>query len=224
MTGPVPTMRLIGGALTMLVLVAACGAAFAGRPLTVDDANTNEKGAGHVEAWVARAHGATVVNVAPAFAPLDRLELAATLSRDTTNQVTASAVQAKVILTERQDKGCNLGASGGFAHVGSGGGNGSGRGSDASSACASADTSTTETRPRNASSGIGGGSRRGEGDIVGLRSRRRWGPWVARDTSATRVGGRARRPVCDSSAGADHRTTALLKASAWVAVDVSRKR
>ncbi|MFO1326612.1 MAG: hypothetical protein U1F56_04570 [Rubrivivax sp.] len=124
MTGPVPTMRLIGGALTMLVLVAACGAAFAGRPLTVDDANTNEKGAGHVEAWVARAHGATVVNVAPAFAPLDRLELAATLSRDTTNQVNASAVQAKVILTERQDKGCNLGASGGFAHVGSGGGNG----------------------------------------------------------------------------------------------------
>lgn len=124
MNNPVPPLRLLGGALTLVVLAAACGAAFAGRPLTVDDANTNDKGAGHVEAWVARADGATVVNVAPAFAPLDGVEFAATLSRDTTNKVNASAVQAKVILTERQDKGCNLGASGGFAHVGGGGGNG----------------------------------------------------------------------------------------------------
>lgn len=124
MQAHVPSVRLIGSALTMIVLAAACGAAFAGRPLTVDDANTNDKGAGHVEAWVARADGATVVNVAPAYAPLDGVELAATLSRDTTNKVNAGAVQLKVVLTERQDQGCNLGASGGFTHVGSGGGNG----------------------------------------------------------------------------------------------------
>lgn len=124
MNAHVPSLRLVGSALTMLVLAAACGAAFAGRPLTVDDANTNDKGAGHVEAWVARADGATVVNVAPAYAPLEGVELAATLSRDTTNRVNASAVQLKAVLTERQDKGCNLGASGGFAHVGGGGGNG----------------------------------------------------------------------------------------------------
>lgn len=104
--------------LTATLLVAAAGTAWAGRPLTVDDANTNDKGAGHVEAWVARADGATVVNVAPAYAPFEGVELAVALSRDTTNKVNASAAQLKWRITESRDNGCNVGTSLGAAHEG----------------------------------------------------------------------------------------------------------
>jgi hypothetical protein len=109
--------------LTATLLAGAAGAAWAGRPLTVDDANTNDKGAGHVEAWVAREDRATVVNVAPAYAPFEGVEFAVALSRDTTNKVTANAAQVKWRITESRENGCNVGTSLGAAHVGSGGGN-----------------------------------------------------------------------------------------------------
>jgi len=41
-------------ALIPLTLYLMASQAHAGRPLAVDDANVNEKGAGHVEVWVAR--------------------------------------------------------------------------------------------------------------------------------------------------------------------------
>ena len=114
----------MAGFLTSASLAAACTAALAGRPLVVDDANTNEKGTGHVETWVERAEGATVVNVAPAYAPLDGLEFAAALSRDTTNKINASAVQLKWRITESLDNGCNLGTTLGAAQQGGGDGHG----------------------------------------------------------------------------------------------------
>lgn len=98
--------------------------AWAGRPLSVDDAGVNDKGAGHVELWMSRTAGkVNTLNVAPAFAPIDNLELAAVLSRDTTNRATLSAIQAKWRITPSQEKGCNVAASLGFAHVNGGGGN-----------------------------------------------------------------------------------------------------
>lgn len=108
------------GAMVSLSL----GNAWAGRPLTVDDANTNDKGAGHVEVWAAREEGkVNTVNIAPAFAPLEGVELGALLARDTTNQLNMSAVQAKWRITPSQEKGCNVAAVLGLAHESNGGGN-----------------------------------------------------------------------------------------------------
>ena len=47
----------------------------------MDDANVNDPGHGHVEAWYARAPGRHTWTVAPAFAPIDGLELGAAFSR-----------------------------------------------------------------------------------------------------------------------------------------------
>ncbi len=93
-----------------LVLAGLAGSVFAGRPLTVDDANTNDKGAGHVEMWVGRdASKATSLNISPAFAPFDNVEFAGLLSRDTTNKLSLTAVQVKWRITPSNDKGCNFG-------------------------------------------------------------------------------------------------------------------
>lgn len=88
-----------------------------GRPLVVDDANVNEAGHGQLEAWVARAPGATVFNLAPAYAPIEGLEIGALLARDRDAHVTSSALQAKWRITPSQDNGCNFGAVLGVAHT-----------------------------------------------------------------------------------------------------------
>lgn len=94
-----------------LILAACCAGAYAGRPLTVDDANVNDTGAGHIEAWVARdASRSTVLNLAPAYAPIDGLEIGGVLARDTTNHVSAQSVQAKWRMTASKENGCNLAA------------------------------------------------------------------------------------------------------------------
>ncbi len=94
----------------------ACGSANAGRPLTVDDANTNDAGSGHVEGWYARQPGrANTWTVAPAFSPVDGLELGASVTRDRTAASTSQSLQAKWRITPSQEVGCNsaavLGAS-----------------------------------------------------------------------------------------------------------------
>lgn len=95
----------------------------AGRPLAVDDANVNDKGAGHVEAWVARdASKSNALNLAPAYAPIDGLEVSGVLSRDTTNRVNAQSLQAKWRITPSKENGCNVAAVLGASRV-SGGGN-----------------------------------------------------------------------------------------------------
>jgi hypothetical protein len=76
----------------------------------VDDANTDEAGHGHVEAWLAREPGSTVYNLAPAYSPIDGLEFGAQLARDTSALVTLKTLQAKWRITPRQEHGCNAGA------------------------------------------------------------------------------------------------------------------
>lgn len=103
------------GALACLVTL--CGVASAGRPLVVDDANVNEAGHGQLEAWAARAPGSTSYNLAPAYAPIDGLEIGALLARDTKADLTLSALQAKWRITPSQEDGCNAGAVLGIAHA-----------------------------------------------------------------------------------------------------------
>jgi hypothetical protein len=83
----------------------------AGRPLTVDDANVNEVGTGHVETWYARqTGGVNAWTVAPAYGLIEGMEMAALLTRDATNKVNTTALQAKFRLTASRKDGCNMGA------------------------------------------------------------------------------------------------------------------
>jgi len=96
----------------------------AGRPLTVDDANVNDVGAGHIEAWYARLPGkVNTWNVAPAFSPIKDIEVSAALSRDQTDKLTSSAIQAKWRITPSNPEGCNFGVVVGVSHTNKGGGN-----------------------------------------------------------------------------------------------------
>lgn len=113
------TSSILGAVVSL-----SMGNAWAGRPLTVDDANVNDAGAGQVEVWAARDVGKTnIYNIAPAYAPIDGVELGALLARDSTNQVNMTAVQAKWRITPSQEKGCNVGAVLGVARESNGGGN-----------------------------------------------------------------------------------------------------
>jgi hypothetical protein len=120
-TTPCPR-SFLSASLLAVVLAAASGPAKAGRPLSVDDANTNDAGAGHVEMWVSRAPGSTVLNVAPAYAPIDGLEFGVAAARDTSSKVTVGTVQLKWRITPSQEVGCNLGTSLGASRVSDGGG------------------------------------------------------------------------------------------------------
>lgn len=93
----------------LFITLSTALASHAGRPLGVDDANVNDKGAGHIEAWVARdSEKNNLVNLAPAYAPIDDLELSAVLTRDTTNRLNTQTLQAKWRITPTQEKGCNV--------------------------------------------------------------------------------------------------------------------
>ena len=108
-----------------LALIALTGAAWAGRPLTVDDAGVNEKAAGHVEMWVARGAGkVSTFNISPAYAPVDNVEIAGLLSRDSTAKLTTKSLQVKWRITATQEKGCNVAAAFGLLNTSPGGGNG----------------------------------------------------------------------------------------------------
>ena len=101
-----------------LLLLGTCSSAvWSGRPLTVDDANVNEPGHGQLEAWVARAAGSTVYNVAPAYAPVDGLEIGALLAREPRTSTYLSALQAKWRITPSQEYGCNVATVVGLAHA-----------------------------------------------------------------------------------------------------------
>ena len=90
--------------------------ALAGRPLSVDDADVNEVGHGHVEMWFERTLGPSrSMIVAPAYSPVEGIEIAAAVARDTTAPATSMAVQAKWRITSVQEDGCNFGASASLA-------------------------------------------------------------------------------------------------------------
>ncbi len=94
----------------------------AGRPLTVDDANTNEKGTGHFEIWWAREPGdARTFNVAPAYAPWEGFEISAAWARERKSTLNATSVQAKWMVVPSHENGCNIGFVGGSTKVSGGG-------------------------------------------------------------------------------------------------------
>jgi len=83
----------------------------AGRPLTVDDANVNDVGEGQVEGWLTRSpNGSRSWTIAPAYAPIKNIELGAGFSREQKTGLESVNVQAKLRITESQEKGCNVGA------------------------------------------------------------------------------------------------------------------
>jgi hypothetical protein len=93
----------------------------AGRPLSVDDANVNEVGAGHVEMWYARQSGNTNVwTVAPAYGIAQGIEIGVAVARDATNDSSTNSLQAKFRLTPSLKEGCNLGASVGASQANNG--------------------------------------------------------------------------------------------------------
>ena len=113
---PTPSAAPLFSRLVLAASLLACGLSHAGRPLTVDDANTDDAGSGHVEGWYARQPGkANTWTVAPAFSPIDGLELGAAVTRDRTAASTSQSLQAKWRITPSQENGCNsaavLGAS-----------------------------------------------------------------------------------------------------------------
>lgn len=104
---PLPLLQRLLLAASLL----ACSFANAGRPLTVDDANTDEAGSGHVEGWYARQPGrANTWTVAPAYAPIDGLELGASVTRDRAAASTSQSLQAKWRITPSREDGCNSAA------------------------------------------------------------------------------------------------------------------
>lgn len=93
----------------------------AGRPLSVDDANVNDVGAGHVEMWYARQPGnANVWTVAPAYGIAQGIEIGVAVARDATNDSSTNTVQAKFRFTPSLEKGCNVGASVGASQANNG--------------------------------------------------------------------------------------------------------
>lgn len=111
---PAQPRRLCAAVLLSLM---ATGAVQAGRPLNVDDANVNDAGAGHVEIWYARQPGgAQVWNTAPAYAPVQGVELSATVSRDRTAGLTTTSLQGKFQLTLPKPGGCHQAVVLGVGH------------------------------------------------------------------------------------------------------------
>ena len=109
---------IFSAAFAAFATIIASTSALAGRPLTVDDANTNEKGAGHLEVWAAREAGKTeTLNLSPAYAPYEGFEISAVISRERKFSTTTSALQAKWVITKPDENGCNLGVVAGGERV-----------------------------------------------------------------------------------------------------------
>jgi hypothetical protein len=89
----------------------------AGRPLSVDDANVNDKGAGHIEVWVARDNDKNNTwNVAPAFAPVEGVEIGVSYAKARKSGTAEQAIQAKWRITPSQENGCNVASTLGTVH------------------------------------------------------------------------------------------------------------
>jgi hypothetical protein len=97
------------------LLFAAIGSAYAGRPLAVDDANVNEVGAGHVEAWFDKNGSDKAFTVAPAYSPIKGLELAIAYSRDQPHTSNLTSLGAKYQITKPKEGGCHAATSLAFA-------------------------------------------------------------------------------------------------------------
>jgi len=110
----IPTNSLIMAPLALLILGTS---AHAGRPLAVDDANVNEKGKGHVEVWVARdSDKINTWNIAPAFAPVEGVEIGVSYAKARKSGTAEQAIQAKWRITPSQENGCNVASTLGTVH------------------------------------------------------------------------------------------------------------
>jgi hypothetical protein len=98
-------------------LLISLNAAHAGRPLLVDDANINDQGAGHVEAWIVKNGTDKNITIAPAYAISKSLELSFSYNRDLPYTDSVSGIGAKYQITEPNEKGCNTAASLGYART-----------------------------------------------------------------------------------------------------------
>jgi hypothetical protein len=106
--------KITATALAMLSVTSV----YAGRPLAVDDANVNDAGTGHIEAYYQRQSGSTNTwTVSPAYGITEGVEIAAAFNRDNTAAVNTTSVQVKLRLTESKKSGCNFGASLGLAQT-----------------------------------------------------------------------------------------------------------
>ncbi len=99
--------KLLLSALTLV----AMSPAFAGRPLAVDDANVNEVGAGHVEAWFEKNGTEKSLTVAPAYSPIKGLEVALAYNRNLPYTSSVRAISAKYQITQAKEGGCHSAAS-----------------------------------------------------------------------------------------------------------------
>jgi hypothetical protein len=97
--------------LISLLLCTALSSAFAGRPLAVDDANVNEVGAGHVEAWFEKNGSEKSLTIAPAYSPIKGLELALAYNRDQPYTSNIVALGAKYQITRPKEGGCHAASS-----------------------------------------------------------------------------------------------------------------
>jgi len=95
--------------LCVLLICVFPAVALAGRPLLIDDAATNAAGHGHVESWYDTEE--RTFNVAPAFAPIEGLELGAAIAKSNSSGETSYSLQVKKLFTSPQENGCNTGGT-----------------------------------------------------------------------------------------------------------------
>lgn len=116
------SLAALAAPASALALTLLCSGAWAGRPLSVDDANVDDKGTGHVEAWFSReARSTNVFNVVPAYSPWEVVEFSIPLARNRTNAVSAIGALVRVRITEPQKSGCNFLVALGQQHQNPGG-------------------------------------------------------------------------------------------------------
>ena len=112
------SLFLITSSFLLFIALLASMPSLAGRPLTVDDASVNDAGDGHVEAWWTRSpNGVRSWTLAPAYAPVENIELGAGIAREQFTGIQTQNIQAKFRITPTQENGCNFGAVLGSARV-----------------------------------------------------------------------------------------------------------
>lgn len=105
---------LLLAAVLALPCVAWTSSAHAGRPLTVDDANVDTVGDGHIEVWWEGLRGQRgSLYAAPAYTPMEGLELGVVLARDLHERQTLQGLQVKWLFTAALTQGCNTAATAG---------------------------------------------------------------------------------------------------------------
>ncbi len=108
---PALSRALLCAATGVAAAVGAVAPAHAQRPLSVDTAVVGPRNSAYLESWFARAPGQqNSWTVAPAWVPIDTLQIGGLVARNTTSKRTNSALQMKWSMTPAQRDGCQLGS------------------------------------------------------------------------------------------------------------------